>query len=599
MLQSKKISDHIKGINPKNFSSFDFQLSKLHKQNVQILDCSQDDLLNLIKVCSLVLDPEDYNQYIPKYSNGSINMSSSLDEFTEADILSLESLIPKIANPLIEFRIFDVILCKNNNYKNLKDVFRLGKYIVENYLFVKETEDHFFIPIVTRIVNLQKITKFDKNNDFLNTLVSYSKIKGGDSSVTVERKIEVIKKICNTHKEFSKQAYVEYSEMFKFFKNKANWKFCDLLISQRKELRNRLKLKNKRLNYAHNLIIEKQFLEIESNLKNGTTPSLAGQVVWEIDSLISKAQSNGNSKKLTDKMVLLRKKIIEIFQSGFSELSYTFDVLPLMNFGKNLLTGKPFNEKLMLFGQLAGRGFKPLAVQKQEEIDNIKKSPFSSMFNKVVYDSENNIQKKYPGLTSVNMDQVVENNIFTNESKRQMFCGLGEIEGARNEIVQNFDANSLMQLVLVNNFVPPDRAEIWWKGLEHGFNGKWIECTHLLTAQFENSLRELIKKNGGNPTYTDSETGEQREYDLNAILTKDFLLDKLPELHEDILFICRVLFIDSRGVNIRNKMYHGRLSTQLFNHGYGQFLFALMIWFLVRFQTTVSLTKGNEHSEIP
>jgi len=128
------------------------------------------------------------------------------------------------------------------------------------------------------------------------------------------------------------------------------------------------------------------------------------------------------------------------------------------------------------------------------------------------------------------------------------------------------------EIVRNNPFVPPNRAEIFARGLYHGFMNDFLLSSHLLVPQIENSIRYVLFQNGAVTSGYDN-AGIQEEYLLGKLL---FRKDVEDVFGEDLIFDLQGLLIEPIGGNMRNEVSHGLLDTQdFFGHN------AAYLWWMV------------------
>ncbi len=137
------------------------------------------------------------------------------------------------------------------------------------------------------------------------------------------------------------------------------------------------------------------------------------------------------------------------------------------------------------------------------------------------------------------------------------------IEPARRQIALEHRVREadLLALLRYNPFVPANREILFAKGLRAGFLGEFIESTHLLTPQIENSIRELLSQRGVITSSLTSE-GVQEEFNLVKLLG---LTEAQTMLGEDLTFDLRSLLIECFGSNLRNRLAHGLLDQNEFH----------------------------------
>jgi lysyl-tRNA synthetase class 1 len=109
--------------------------------------------------------------------------------------------------------------------------------------------------------------------------------------------------------------------------------------------------------------------------------------------------------------------------------------------------------------------------------------------------------------------------------------------------------------------IPADRISLYREGLAAFDAHDYVKCIHVLVPQIENSLRELLKILGLSETKTD----EQGAFDLKNM--NDVLHEPLvrESLEEKLWFFLKALYVDKRGINLRNLIAHGIAPVAAFN----------------------------------
>jgi hypothetical protein len=150
------------------------------------------------------------------------------------------------------------------------------------------------------------------------------------------------------------------------------------------------------------------------------------------------------------------------------------------------------------------------------------------------------------------------------------------IEPARVQINSEYSVqvNDLLSIATDSPFVPPERENLFAKGLYAGLSGDFFTSTHILIPQIENSVRYLLWKQGFIALgLDDRET--QNEHNLNVTLYHPditFIFD------EDTLFDLRGLLVEPSGSNLRNRMVHGLIS----DNGFLSPLMSYLWWLALR-----------------
>jgi Domain of unknown function (DUF4209) len=109
--------------------------------------------------------------------------------------------------------------------------------------------------------------------------------------------------------------------------------------------------------------------------------------------------------------------------------------------------------------------------------------------------------------------------------------------------------------------IPSDRVSLYREGLLAFENEDYVKCIHVLVFQVENSLRELLKMLGL-PVSKSTEDGYELK-NMNDVLHDSTVRETLePKLWSFL----KLLYIDKRGMNLRNIVAHGLETGETFNY---------------------------------
>ena len=142
-----------------------------------------------------------------------------------------------------------------------------------------------------------------------------------------------------------------------------------------------------------------------------------------------------------------------------------------------------------------------------------------------------------------------------------------------------------------NPIIPRDRTALFRKGFLAGFRYDFVTATHILVLQLENSFRVLLNNNGVITTGL-SQEGIEEEFDLNRLLEMKELKNIFGE---DLIFHLKGLLTNRFGVNLRNRVAHGLLSSEEFLS-----TACLYLWWLVLKICTIPFLQRlqNEKEEV-
>lgn len=101
-----------------------------------------------------------------------------------------------------------------------------------------------------------------------------------------------------------------------------------------------------------------------------------------------------------------------------------------------------------------------------------------------------------------------------------------------------------------------DRRAIFASGIDAYLREDYSPAIHILTPYVEDSLRELIRIQGGS-VYQPGRFGGLQEVGLGRVLEDPLVIRVFGE---DTCFYLRVLLSDARGLNVRNRVAHGLIA---------------------------------------
>jgi hypothetical protein len=264
----------------------------------------------------------------------------------------------------------------------------------------------------------------------------------------------------------------------------------------------------------------------------------------------------------------VHKLLIEYQEKSRQEMvniySATLDISDVVEKCRACVRGKNLQDAL--FALAISRS--PVAVsQLRKNIQQgAKDSIAPHLFSKARVNKMGKVTAQQPGsILSTNPQEAEEAMRFEMHQAaiwHQDFYAQAFIEPAREQInlEHSIQIEDLLPIVRHNPFVPPDREDLFAKGLYAGLIGDFITSTHVLIPQIENSVRYLLSQRG---VITSSlEKGIQNEHDLNKILYQPEIKDIFDE---DTLFDLKGLLVEHSGTNLRNRMAHGLINDQEFN----------------------------------
>jgi hypothetical protein len=164
------------------------------------------------------------------------------------------------------------------------------------------------------------------------------------------------------------------------------------------------------------------------------------------------------------------------------------------------------------------------------------------------------------------------------------FTVVNRIEPARQQLAENheFTLEAITNFLSDNPIVPSGRLESFAKGLLAGFQGDFLTAAHILTVQFEESVRHLLRQED---VITSGFGVDRTQYErnLNNFLDPSHDTYREPILHlfgEDLAFQLHALLVDKRGANLRNEVAHALLPDQAYFQPPSRY-FWWLVWHLI------------------
>ncbi len=126
------------------------------------------------------------------------------------------------------------------------------------------------------------------------------------------------------------------------------------------------------------------------------------------------------------------------------------------------------------------------------------------------------------------------------------------------------DLDSLIRWLQQCPYFAASREPLLRAGLNAWLNDQPVEAIHILVPQVEAALRDIFGSLGAITHHPDPNTGGFRVVGMGEILSHETFKARAPN---DIRFHFRVLYSDSRGINLRNHVAHGLAHPSIFNMG--------------------------------
>jgi Domain of unknown function (DUF4209) len=277
-------------------------------------------------------------------------------------------------------------------------------------------------------------------------------------------------------------------------------------------------------------------------------------------------------------------------------ISTSFDVSEIVETARAHVRGKPLLEALVKLG--LGSPPTKKATVREQVIDLSQKAPLQFLISLTVVDgSSRNVARRGPvrGDQS-DYEEALEAEMLRHAGYYQVVTASSFVEPARQQIWSEHpcEERDLAPLVSENPFVPPGHEYLFIRGLHAGLTGDFLQSTHVLGLQLENSLRHVLNTNGVRTTTLQNEI--QSEMTLDTLLA-------MPECSaifgEDVVFDLRALLTEGFGSNLRHRLAHGLMSDAEFQGPLDSYLWWLILHlccgqFVARLKATAAIGAPSD-----
>lgn len=287
----------------------------------------------------------------------------------------------------------------------------------------------------------------------------------------------------------------------------------------------------------------------------------------------------------------LHKELLQCQKGAVGELqsfSHEIDVTDAVKSSRNAIKDQPIDEALRL---LAWCGSSPNSAAMRDEAEQmIDKYVLSSIFPATTLGPMGKVVAKQEVMSRKSGDdresQILLKMFWLAGLQRRLVVA-SVIDPMRRQLMQDHSLSyyDLVPFLDYNPLIPPSRAAIFAIGLSAGFEGNFLEATHILIPQLENAIRYALTMKGEVTSSLDGE-GIQKEHDLNRLLYEP-TISKL--FSDDIVFDLRGLLVEQCAVNFRNRIAHGMVEFAEFHSET-----AIYVWWLILHICALGSSAANE-----
>ena len=290
-----------------------------------------------------------------------------------------------------------------------------------------------------------------------------------------------------------------------------------------------------------------------------TSDSSMAKASWLMDAIEALRQAPDTKQRREELEAQLREAQVSM-QDEFITVSTDVDLTDLVKDAEKRVAGVGLANALEKFANLSDS---PEPTKLRDEVHKqAKESVVLGSMPLSMQDEDGKVVAHSPGLGVEDGDvEAIRQLIVRNESFRRQSIALGLIEPARQRInlEHPLDQCYFRPLVELSWFVPRDRADIISLGFARFFNGDFISALHILVPQLENSLRNVLKKAGANPSGIKSDMTQENRT-LSVMLEKD--RETLERIFGSaIVYEIENLFDVRGGPSFRHQVAHGLVSS--------------------------------------
>ena len=272
-------------------------------------------------------------------------------------------------------------------------------------------------------------------------------------------------------------------------------------------------------------------------------------------------QVAGFEKRMKELYGLLRKYQKKSLDQMQRIKGPEIDITEIVEKSQAIVSGKSFEEAISVFATQIIHPLNYKDIKKQSEQD-AQKFVFSSMFERIYLDDDGlKIAKAPPmlGFKEGEDEKAIWAAMLLAVQMHHGFYVQSVLEPMRQTILSEHEVKveNLWSLVQNNPFIPPGHEYIYAKGLNAGLMGNFIEASHLLVPQVENSLRYILEQRGIEAT-TLHPQGFQERMRLGPLLKHENIINTFDL---DTVLDLWALLMEPRYSNLRNEVAHGLMST--------------------------------------
>lgn len=256
----------------------------------------------------------------------------------------------------------------------------------------------------------------------------------------------------------------------------------------------------------------------------------------------------------------LHKRLLEWQENATREMqsySHEMDVSQLIENARMHMKGKSLHEAI--FAMALGHPATDLAALRKRVIENAENFPLSTLFGGSMMARDGRVVAHRPsGFTTdeETKEKFIETEMFHQACQVDWnLRAQSYIDVCRREIWMTHRPRlqDLQFLVLQNPFIPRGYEPLFLKGIIAGFRGDFDITAHLLVPQVEEIIRHVLKRAGHVTSKLDAKLIQEQRL-LGTLLS---LPETVEIFGEDHVFELRGLLCEKFGYDLRNRLAHG------------------------------------------
>lgn len=288
------------------------------------------------------------------------------------------------------------------------------------------------------------------------------------------------------------------------------------------------------------------------HISKNAAPLQASTWLQHVCSIYLEFNLNSEAQQIADELGKIGAKVNEGLQTISHEIKVSGEEMD--QFTQSLIEGNLEEALLNVTGH-----FLPKRNVLEKQIKELSKdAPLSFMVTTKLQDSRGRIVA-----TVGSIDDDLEGHIILQMSQNIRFSAMF-LYATYQALFSKFDIDlqKLEDYIFKSPLFRDDKKEIIRLGLKAYFDKSYIIAIHLLIPQIEEAIRVLFEKNNLSIMKPSRDGGEFNLRLLDELLRDPLLINIFGE---NVVFYFRVLLTDKRGLNLRNEVCHGLVSSDAFH----------------------------------